>query len=231
LIPISIKMASSKLSVALTITALTSAIFAAPQRHNFGGRSSGGPCDIYKAGGTPCVAAHGTTRALYGSYNGALYQVTRSDGSTKDIHPRSAGGVADGDSQDSFCSGKSCTITKIYDQSGQGNHLTPAPPGGAASGPGPNGYDNPADASAAAIQVNGKKAYGVYVTPGVGYRNDKTTGVATGDAPEGIYAVLDGTRYSSNCCFDYGNAETNAKDNGAGHMVRSLNGEAELLLT
>lgn len=25
-----------------------------------------GPCDIYKAGGTPCVAAHSTVRALFG---------------------------------------------------------------------------------------------------------------------------------------------------------------------
>ena len=24
-----------------------------------------GPCDIYQTAGTPCVAAHGTTRALY----------------------------------------------------------------------------------------------------------------------------------------------------------------------
>ena len=30
------------------------------------------PCDIYAAGGTPCVAAHSTTRALYGAYNGPL---------------------------------------------------------------------------------------------------------------------------------------------------------------
>ena len=26
-----------------------------------------GPCDIYAAGGTPCVAAHSSTRALYSS--------------------------------------------------------------------------------------------------------------------------------------------------------------------
>jgi hypothetical protein len=25
------------------------------------------PCDIYASGGTPCVAAHSTTRALYAS--------------------------------------------------------------------------------------------------------------------------------------------------------------------
>ena len=50
-----------------------------------------GPCDIYASGGTPCVAAHGLTRALYSSYNGALYQVKRADGSTLDIKPLSAG--------------------------------------------------------------------------------------------------------------------------------------------
>ena len=36
-----------------------------------------GPCDIYGAAHTPCVAAHSTTRALYASYNGPLYQVKR----------------------------------------------------------------------------------------------------------------------------------------------------------
>ena len=45
-----------------------------------------GPCDIYAAAGTPCVAAHSSTRALYASYNGPLYQVMRqSDGKTLDI--------------------------------------------------------------------------------------------------------------------------------------------------
>jgi hypothetical protein len=45
-----------------------------------------GPCDIYAAAGTPCAAAHSTTRALYASYNGPLYQVLRqSDGKTLDI--------------------------------------------------------------------------------------------------------------------------------------------------
>jgi len=31
------------------------------------------PCDIYASAGTPCVAAHSTTRALFASYNGPLY--------------------------------------------------------------------------------------------------------------------------------------------------------------
>ena len=45
-----------------------------------------GSCDIYAAGGTPCVAAHSSTRALYAAYKGPLYQVMRqSDKRTLDI--------------------------------------------------------------------------------------------------------------------------------------------------
>ena len=62
-----------------------------------------GPCDIYAAGGTPCVAAHSTTRALFASYNGPLYQVQRaSDNTLQNIGVLSAGGVADAAVQDSF---------------------------------------------------------------------------------------------------------------------------------
>src|SRR5438874_2820691 len=154
-----------------------------------------GPCDIYATGGTPCVAAHSTTRALYGAYNGPLYQVRRSsDNTTRDIGVASAGGVANAAAQDSFCTGTTCLITVIYDQSGRGNHLTQAPPGGFA-GPAPGGYDNLANATAAPITVGGQKAYGVFVAPGTGYRNNSATGTATGDQPEGMDAILDGSHY------------------------------------
>ncbi len=177
-----------------------------------------GPCDLYAAGGTPCVAAHSTTRALYGAYNGALYQVRRaSDNATRDIGLLSAGGVANAATQDSFCAGTTCLITVIYDQSGRGNHLTQAPPGGF-QGPAPGGYDNLANAAAAPITVGGQKAYGVFVAPGTGYRNNNATGTATGDQPEGMYAIFDGTHYNGGCCFDYGNAERNSRDNGNGTM-------------
>jgi hypothetical protein len=177
-----------------------------------------GPCDIYASGGTPCVAAHGTTRALYSSYSGPLYQVKRgSDGVTADIAPLSAGGVANAAAQDSFCNGTTCLITIIYDQSGRGNHLTQAPPGGF-SGPESNGYDNLASATGAPVTLNGQKAYGVFISPGTGYRNNAVSGTATGDAAEGMYAVLDGTHYNDACCFDYGNAETSSLDTGNGHM-------------
>ncbi|KAF5349422.1 hypothetical protein D9758_014611 [Tetrapyrgos nigripes] len=181
-----------------------------------------GPCDIYASGGTPCVAAHSTTRALFSSFSGSLYQVTRSsDNGVTDIRPLSAGGVANAATQDSFCSGTSCTISIIYDQTGRGNHLTRAPGGGA--GP---GSDNLAVATAAPVHLNGQKAYGVFIPPGTGYRNDVATGTATGDGAQGMYAVLDGTHFNGDCCFDYGNAETSNDDTGNGHMEAIYFGNA-----
>jgi len=178
------------------------------------GTSSAAPCDIYASGGTPCVAAHSTTRALYGSYSGNLYQVRRSsDNATTNIGVTGAGGYANAAAQDSFCANTTCVITVIYDQSGRGNNLTQALGGGAAPGP-----DNLAVATAAPVTLNGNKAYGVFIPAGTGYRDDSTNGIATGDNPEGEYAIFDGTHYNGGCCFDYGNAETNNNDDGNGTM-------------
>ena len=172
------------------------------------------PCDIYAAAGTPCVAAHSTTRALYAAYSGNLYQVRRSsDNTTLNIAAVSAGGVANAAAQDTFCASTTCVITEIYDQSGNGNNLTDAPAGGAAGGP-----DALANATSAPAMVDGSKVYGVYIAAGDGYRDDSTKNIATGDAAEGEYAVLDGTHYDNGCCFDYGNAETNNDDDGDGTM-------------
>jgi hypothetical protein len=197
-------------AVALAAAALTGyAVTAAPAQ-----AATQGPCDIYAAGGTPCVAAHSTTRALYGSYAGNLYQVRRSsDNATQNIGVLSAGGYANAAAQDSFCAGTTCVITVIYDQSGRGNNLTDAPAGGAQPGP-----DNLAVATSAPTTLNGHEAYGVYVVPGTGYRDDTTSGIATGDNPESEYAIFDGTHYNGGCCFDYGNAETNNNDDGNGTM-------------
>jgi hypothetical protein len=180
----------------------------------FASAASAGPCDIYAAGGTSCVAAHSTTRALFASYNGPLYQVRRSSDNTfKSISPLTTGGFANAATQDSFCAGTSCVITRIYDQTGRHNDLTQAPGGGAAGGP-----DNLANATAAQTTINGHKAYGVFVAAGTGYRNDHTSGIATGDQAEGMYAIFDGTHFNGGCCFDYGNAETSNNDTGNGHM-------------
>ncbi len=175
------------------------------------------PCDLLAAA-TPCVAAISTTRALYAGYRGPLYQVTRqSDKTSADIGLLSDG-YANAAAQDSFCANTMCTITKIYDQTANHNDLTPAPPGGAAKGPGPNGYDLPAVANALPAMVGGHKVYGIAIAAGMGYRNDTPTGTAVRGKPEGVYMVTSALDLNDKCCFDFGNAETNNLDNKPGHM-------------
>jgi len=178
------------------------------------------PCDIYAAASpaTPCVAAYSTTRALYASYTGSLYQVTRqSDGTTSNIGVLSDG-YANAAIQDSFCANTTCTITEIYDQTSDHNNLTPAPPGGESGGPGPNGYDLPASASALPVIAGGHKVYGIYIFSGTGYRNDTTTGIAVKGEPEGVYMVSSANNLNTLCCLDFGNAETSNDDTGASDM-------------
>ncbi|MGH3281306.1 MAG: arabinofuranosidase catalytic domain-containing protein [Trebonia sp.] len=174
--------------------------------------SSARPCNIYAAGGTPCVAAYSTVRALYRTYRGPLYRVTRaSNGATANIGAL-RDGYADAAAQNSFCAGTVCTITRIYDQSGHHNDLGVGPIGGN------GGPDAAAIANALPLKAGGRPVYGVSVQAGVGYRNDVTNGVATGSQPQGAYMVTSGTHVDSLCCFDFGNAETSGTDTGNGHM-------------
>ncbi|MBM9502996.1 lectin [Actinacidiphila acididurans] len=173
-------------------------------------------CDIYAAGGTPCVAAHSTVRALYSSYSGKLYQVRRSsDNATRDIGVLAPGGFADAAAQDSFCAGTSCVITAVYDQSGHGNDLWYQ---GSAQVPG-SSQSSPAKATSESLTAGGSKAYSLYINPGNSYwRDGHLTGVPTGSAPEGAYMVTSGTHVNGGCCFDYGNSETDRKADAAGAM-------------
>jgi non-reducing end alpha-L-arabinofuranosidase len=190
-----------------------------------------GPCDIYAAAGSPCVAAHSSTRALYASYNGPLYQVMRqSDGKTLDIgviQPREgdSGGYADAAAQDAFCANTYCWITTLYDQSGKGNHLVQAPRGGF-SGPGMGGFNNIPIADMAPITIMGHKAYGVFIEPGMGLRWNDAKSTAVDDQAEGQYWVVNGHHFNSGCCYDYGNAETDSRDDGDGTMETAYYGNA-----
>ncbi|MBN2666706.1 MAG: lamin tail domain-containing protein [Bacteroidales bacterium] len=182
-----------------------------------------GPCDIYTAAGNPCVTAHSSTRALYKSYNGPLYQVMRqSDGKTLDIgvvRPGEGdpGGYADAAAHDTFCTNTLCWITILYDQSGNGNHLVQAPPG-TFRGPAKGGFNALPIADMAPITIMGQKAYGVYIMPGMGLRSNDATGLAINDEPQGIYMVCDGKHFDSGCCFNYGNTSTNSRAVGRGTM-------------
>src|SRR4051794_8756050 len=224
------------LAVVLATLALTgTALLAGPaQAKTQAPARPQGPCDLYAAGGTPCVAAHSTTRALYAGYHGPLYQVRRlSDGKLKDVgvvEPSlkpfpDAGGYADAAAQDSFCADTTCLITTLYDQSPQHNDLTQAPRG-AFSGPAMGGANNLPVADMAPITVSGHKAYGIFIEPGMGLRNNDTRGIAVDDEPEGMYWVVNGQHYNDGCCFDYGNGETDSRDDGDGTMETSYFGNA-----
>lgn len=189
-----------------------------------GGRKLG-PCDIYDREGTPCVAAHSTTRRLYSRYDGPLYQIQReSDGEKLDI-TQTSDGYADVNLQRGFCSGTTCFITVIYDQSGRGNDLKQAAPG-TFKGPAKGEFNTMAIADMAPVLVNGHEAYGLYIMPGMGYRNNNASYLAIDDEPEGIYYVIDGTHFDSGCCFDYGNSSTNGKAVGRGTMETTYYGTA-----
>lgn len=197
-------MAVAVVLAALAGSPLAAAAAAAPQER---------PCDIYAAAGTPCVAAYSTTRALYAGYDGPFYQVKRaSDGAARNIGVLSPTGYADAAAQDSFCADTTCEMTVLFDQSSLHNDLV-------IEGPGGNGDQNAGVvADKLPVTLAEHPVYGMYFEGGMGYRDDHTTGVATGAQPESMYMVTSGTHFNSQCCFDFGNAETNNRDNGNGHM-------------
>jgi non-reducing end alpha-L-arabinofuranosidase len=225
------------LMLSLVLTMVSATLAMAQQAPTGGGvppHQPQGPCDIYASAGDPCVAAHSTTRALYATYNGPLYQVLRqSDGKTLDIgvvQPAASpvpdpGGYADAAAQDRFCAGTYCWISIIYDQSPQHNDLTQAPRGGF-SGPALGGFNNLPIADMAPITIMGHKVYGVFIEPGMGLRHDDVKGTAVDDQAEGQYWVVDGKHFNAGCCFDYGNAEIDSRDDDNGTMETLYFGNA-----
>lgn len=131
--------------------------------------------------------------ALSTPYNGPLYQLLcQSDGKTLDIgvvQPVASpvsdpGGYADAAAQDAFCANTYCWITTVYDQSPKHNNLTQAPRGGF-NGPTMGGFNNLPLADTAPITIMGHKAYGVFIEPGMGLRQDDPKGTAVDDQAQG----------------------------------------------
>jgi non-reducing end alpha-L-arabinofuranosidase len=87
---------ASALMLSFVLTVVGATLTMAQQAPTGGGvppQRPQGPCDIYASARNPCAAAHSTTRALYATYNGPLYQVLRqSDGKTLDIGVVNPGG-------------------------------------------------------------------------------------------------------------------------------------------
>jgi hypothetical protein len=177
-----------------------------------------GPCDIYRAGNTPCVAAHSTVRALFASYGGNLYQVRRaSDKTTKDIPLQGPGGFVDSSVQEEFCANTTCSISHIHDQPELKNDLPLSPPVHWFPDGGTEAVTGPGKGQA---KVGGDTVYGVYIQPDGGgsggntYRNHTTKGIAKMDEPDSTYWVVDGKYDNGRCCLDYGNVQTTGNDDG-----------------
>jgi len=182
-----------------------------------GGGGNEGPCDIYAAASTPCAAAFSMVRALSKSYTGPLFQVrtgssttNRGTGGTTIDIGTTADGYADRAAEDAACNGTVCTVSKLYDQSGNGSHLTRAPKG--ATGNGTHSGDDCYESSATKGEVTagGHKLYSLYMDQFEGYRLaavGKNMPLKT--AAQGIYMLADGTHYGTACCWDFGNVTTN----------------------
>lgn len=118
-----------------------------------------------------------------------------------------------------------CMITRIFDQSGKGNHvhvigepsgLKPVGTGGRIYR---GGQITGTNASADPLIVNGHTVYSAYFEGGMGFRNNMTTDIPTGDEPETIYMVTSGKHYNDGCCFDYGNAEVGLWPNTTNNLT------------
>ena len=178
------------------------------------------PCDIYAQANMPCVAAYSMVRALSKSYKGPLFQVragssstnnTMSGGTTKDILP-GADGFVDTATVDAACGTGYCTVSVLYDHSGNGNDIKRAPKGSTAGGASGAEDDYESIATNGQVTAGGHKVYSLYMNKHEGYRVQtgvKGKNVPTGSQPQGTYMIADGTRGGGACCFDFGNATSN----------------------
>ncbi len=179
-----------------------------------------GPCDIYADAKLPCVAAYSTIRVLSKSYKGPLFQVragssstnnTMSGGTTKDIMPGSDGFV-DSSTVDAACGSGYCTVSVLYDHSGNGNDIKRAPKGSTAGGASGGQDDYESIATKGQVTAGGHKVYSLYMNAHDGYRVQtgvKGKNMPTGSQPQGIYDLADGTHTNTGCCWDFGNATYN----------------------
>ena len=179
------------------------------------GTRSEGPCDIYAAASVPCGGAYSMVRALSKSYTGFLFQVrtdsnamnTGMGGMLKDIGML-PDGYADAAQVEAACMGTTCTVSKLYDQSGNGNDLIRGSKGPSGNGD-RSGADDYESTVKETVTAGGHKVYVLYMNKFEGYRtplNMTAKGVPMGNTAQGIYELVDGVRSIADgpCCWDFG---------------------------
>ncbi|HMA96100.1 MAG TPA: arabinofuranosidase catalytic domain-containing protein [Polyangiaceae bacterium] len=185
------------------------------------------PGDVAKAAGTPFVAAHAMTRALFASYAGPLFKALRdSDKQEKDIGIVASTRLVDMTALDSFCSGTTCKVTTLYDQSGNGNDLWRGDV--ATNAPMDNG-EAPKLCDLIAIeymQLSDGSRLPVAVETGAMWKakaqclrnRDKTKNMPLNASPQTTYAIFHSKYLNNNCCFNYGNTGKRIHYTGPGTL-------------
>ena len=174
-----------------------------------------GPCDIYAAANMPCAAAYSMVRSLSKTYKGPLFQVragssstnnTMSGGTTADIKP-GADGFVDAATVDAACGTGYCTVSVLYDHSGNGNDLKRAPKGTSAGGASGLLDNYESIATKGQVTAGGHRVYSLYMNRTEGYGTTVAgKNMPAGDSqPQGTYELADGTRKASACCWEFGN--------------------------
>jgi len=112
--------------------------------------------------------------------------------------------------QDAFCANTICTVSMLYDHSGNANHLPVAKKGLTNGGVNAGMDDFESAANKGMMMIGGHKVYSLYMNAREGYRIMRVgTRMPTGSAPQGIYMLADGTHSGTACCWDFGNVTTN----------------------
>jgi hypothetical protein len=161
-------------------------------------------------------------RSLSSKYTGPLYQVrsgssatnTGTGGATQDI-AMLADGYADSAAVDTFCTGTTCSVSKLYDQSGNGNDLLRASAGPSGNGSRSGDDDYESVATKLSVTAGGHKVYALYIGVFGGYRTALSVtskGVPSGNKDQGIYELIDGTHFGGACCWDFGSVSPNPKN-------------------
>jgi len=170
-----------------------------------------GPCDVFASNGTSCVAAYSMTRKMLAAWGGAAFQVTRaSDSTTQDIGFLASGAV-NRSTEATFCAATTCTVTLLYDQTGNGNNL----PTGAAAIPA-----SPTIAAApyAEITTAGSTFPVLKTASGQAYRRrTSTTAIPTGGSAVTVYEVANNS-VSAALGGAFSENESTVHDDGAGTM-------------
>jgi hypothetical protein len=187
-----------------------------------GGGGSDRPCDIYAAASNPCVAAYSMVRSLSKAYTGPLYQVrsgssSQNTGTGGQVHDigMTADGYADVAAQDAVCNGTTCTVSLLYDHSGNGNNLPVAKKGRSDGGQYGATDDFESSATKGQVTAGGHKVYSLYMNEREGYRLQAVgKNLPRGTNPQGIYELADGTHVGTACCWDFGNVITDPTQYG-----------------